>query len=143
MSRSTRSIILALPLTAALILPSGCLRRRCTETELNVTSVTASANAPLVLQARLTANNRPVVGASIVFYSETTGPAGPSGYRVATRKTDDQGFARLDLPLGLRLLQNLPGERATGYTAEFRPLNKIGGRFYCRSRSTVGEIRQV
>ncbi len=142
MARPAGTITLALLVAAGLIPPAGCLKR-CTETDLNVTSVTASANSPLVLQATLTANNKPVVGASITFYSETTGPSGPSGRRIATRRTDDQGFARLDLPLGLTELQNLPGERATGYTAKFRPLNKIGDRFYCKSRSTVGEIRQV
>ena len=142
MARPAGNVILALLVAAGLILPVGCLKR-CTETELNVTSVTASAASPLVLQARLTANNKPVVGASIHFYSSTTGPSGPSGRRITKRSTDDQGFARLDLPLGLTELQPLPGERATGYTAEFRPLNKIGDRFYCRSRSTVGEIRHV
>ena len=140
MRRPTGRIVLVLPLAAGLILPGGCLRR-CTETELDVSSVTASANLPLVLQARLTVDNKPLGGASITFYSTTTGPAGPSGGRLGTKRTDEQGLARLDL--GLTQAQLLPRQRATGYTAEFRPFNKIRDKSYCDSRSAVGEIRQV
>lgn len=130
---------------ATIILTTGCGRSSCADTDLTVTSVTASPNTPLVLQATLTTDDRPVPGADITFYSKVTGgePASAGGYRIGSAKTDSQGIARFDLPLGVKHLELLSGERAVGYNAEFKPLNKIGGTSYCRGYSRHAEIRRV
>lgn len=105
-------------------------------------AVTVSRDTPIVLQARLIAGDQPVVGANINFYSKVTSRAGsPAGSRLGSERTDGQGNAALTLLL--RSLEFFPGERATGFTAEFNPLNKIGDTLYCSSKSPVGEIRRT
>lgn len=129
---------------AALIVPTGCGGSSCADTKLTVTSVTASPGTPLVLQAMLEAEDRPVVGADVSFYSKVTGgePASAGGYRIGSAKTDSQGIARFELPLGVKHLELLSGERAVGYNAEFKPLNRIGGTSYCRAYSRHADIRR-
>ena len=130
---------------AVLVLPGGCRQSSCVDTELTAAAVTASAEKPLTLQASLSADNKPVPGADIVFYSKVTGggSASAGGYRIGSAKTDSQGIARFELPLGLQHLELLSGERAIGYNAEFKPLNKIGGTSYCWGYSGGADIHRV
>lgn len=110
-----------------------------------MTAVTASSDTPLILQAKLTADDHPVAGADIAFYSKVTGggPGSAGGRRLGSIRTDTEGLARFELPRGLKHLELLSGERAIGYNAEFKPLNKIGGTSYCWADSRDAEIRRV
>jgi len=122
----------------------GCSSSPCTRTQLAVAPVTGFTDAPFALQATLTASRRPVVGASVSFYSSTTGggPGTAGGGRVGSARTGPAGVAGLELSRVSALEPN-PGERVTGYSAEFQPLNRIAGTLYCRSKSGRAVIRRV
>ena len=118
----------------------------CTETSLFTPPIRVVAPlAPLTFTATLTADDKPIAGAELIFFVRqvSQGQSGTSevARSVGSGKTGPDGVARYTRKGGVDGLIG-PTERLAGYVVEFRPVAKVGGVQYCRGAShgelTVG-----
>ncbi len=127
-ARSSRTGIATLA-CATLLLPA-CEGRGCRDTEMDARDAAlADAGDPTssaLLEARLTADGRPVGGRTVVFHVRTDGGMEYAG----STATDSDGVARLDLKEDL--VELVQDATADSFRAAFH-----GDRRYCSSRDSA------
>lgn len=115
----------------------------CTETSLFTPPIRVVAPlAPLTFTATLTADQKPITGAELIFFVRRVSQ-GQTGTRdvtfsVGSSTTGADGVARYIRKGGIDGLMGGNG-RLTGYEVAFRPVAKVGGVQYCRAASR-GEL---
>jgi hypothetical protein len=131
------AVVAALTTTACGIEPGS---GQCRATTLTAAPATMSSPLDrLALSATLVAGGRPVAGGEVRFYIVTVkgpgvAPGTPGGRSVGSARTGADGVARFDRRQGIDGLVD-PGERVTGYEAEFVAFDKIEGVNYCRAET--------
>ncbi|MEO3745678.1 hypothetical protein [Plantactinospora sp. B5E13] len=133
----TARIGLAAVLIGGLLGPAGGCARGCTETALQVWPVQVQRlDAPLTVNARLSAAGEPLSGVAVKLAVTVVGPDHAAGEALFHATTDADGLATVTRPEGVAGL-SAAGQRVTGYAAHFQPLNKVDGTAYCWSGASA------